>query len=155
MAEISINQTADYFLRKSHEVGECLTNLKLQKLVYYAQAWYLAIYDKELFDAEFEAWIHGPVNRDLYFRFKKYLWQPITEDIEIPKLSKLIKEYLDEVFDVFGGISAYELERMTHNETPWIEARNGIPHDRKCSTPISQKTMKEFYKNLSTNDSKN
>ena len=69
--KITISDIADYFITKNHEYGDYITNLKLQKLVYYAQAWYLAFLDKPLFDEDFEAWVHGPVNRDLYDR---YFW---------------------------------------------------------------------------------
>ena len=68
---------ADYFVRLANETGDYISNLKLQKLVYYAQAWYLAISDEALFEEDFEAWVHGPVIPELYQEYKSFGWRPI------------------------------------------------------------------------------
>ena len=148
MAETSINLVANYLLIKFRESGDCLTNLKLQKLVYYSQAWYLALYDKPLFDNKFEAWVHGPVNRGLYDRFKDYKWNTITEDIQNPELLEQVKNHLEEIIKAFGDETAYSLERMVHHEEPWMEARGGLSEDALCSNIISEDTMKRYYRNL-------
>ncbi len=151
MARTDIDTVANYFLISAHEAGDCLTNLKLQKLVYYAQAWYLALKDEPLFDGEFEAWIHGPVNTHLYNRFRHYRWNPIDENPE-RRIEADVADYLDEIIDVFGGETAYNLERMTHSEEPWIEARGGIPNNTPSSSIISQETMKSYYRKLADKD---
>ena len=69
---IIYNDVVDYFLGFANETGEWITNLKLQKLVYYAQAWHLAIYSKPLFNTDFEAWVHGNVIHDLYSECKSW-----------------------------------------------------------------------------------
>lgn len=61
---------ADYFIWLANDSGSFISNLKLQKLVYYAQAWYLAIYGQSLFDEDFEAWVHGPIIPSLYQKYK-------------------------------------------------------------------------------------
>lgn len=142
---LDVNTVANYFIRRAHDAGEPISPLKLQKLVYYAQAWYLAIHGKPLMDEEFQAWVHGPVNPRLYSRFRGYGWQPIQEDVAVPKLRKEVVEFLDEVWDVYGGFTAVALERMTHNERPWKAARAGLPPDAASNAEISQESMREYY----------
>ena len=97
MAPTDIDTVAKCFLVSAHEVGDYLTNLKLQKLVYYAQAWYLALTDEPLFDGEFEAWVHGPVNYHLYKKYQHHEWRPIDDNPNKPKLAHEIKEFLDSI----------------------------------------------------------
>jgi uncharacterized phage-associated protein len=137
---------ATFFIHLANVTGSYISNLKLQKLVYYAQAWYLAIYDTPLFEEEFEAWVHGPVIPVLYREYKDFGWKPIQQDVEEPKLPENIQDFLDEVAEVYFGCDAYELERMTHQETPWIQARGFLPMDTPCNQIISQESMREYYK---------
>ncbi|MBE9098073.1 SocA family protein [filamentous cyanobacterium LEGE 07170] len=137
-------EVADYFIWLANETGSFISNLKLQKLVYYAQAWYLAIYEKPLFNEDFEAWIHGPVIPDLYSKYKNFGWRPIQEDVE-PDLPDDIESFLEEVADEYFACDAYELEKMTHLEDPWIEARKGLPMDKPSSNVIRKPWMKEYY----------
>lgn len=123
--------------------GEGLSNLKLQKLVYYAQGFHLAIFDKPLFDERVEAWTHGPVIPELYQQCKVYGKNPIpfTEEktASLQVFNSDERELLDEVFEVFGQYSAWKLREMTHEETPWLnhEARAGV---------ISQDEIREYFK---------
>ncbi|UAN25196.1 SocA family protein [Serratia ureilytica] len=145
MARASINQVADYLLCFAQEHGDVMTPLKLQKMVFYADAWFLAINNEELVSETFQAWVHGPVSRELYIRFADYKWRPITEDIQCPEIDADVKDHLDEIYNVFGGFSAYELEQLTHQEQPWIEARAGLPESEPCQNPISKETTRKFY----------
>lgn len=146
---IKPEEVADFFLAFANEKGELLTNLKLQKLVYYAQAWHLALKGEALFDADFEAWVHGPVVPDLYFKFKKYGFTPIKSSSTMEKVSKSFDEdtmaFLQEVAKIYVRYGAYDLELMTHKEEPWIKARNGKPLTAKCTDVISKSSMKDFY----------
>ena len=137
---------ADYLLVKARERGEPLSNLKLQKLLYYAQAWYLALHDRPLFAEDFEAWVHGPVLPSQYHRFKAAAWMPIDEPVDEPGLPSAVKKFLDEILDVFGVETAIALEQMTHRERPWLEARGNLPPDASSSAKISKLTMKRFYR---------
>lgn len=140
---------ADFLLCESRERGDNLTNLKLQKLLYYAQAWHLALRNQPLFSEDFQAWIHGPVLPSQYQRFKKFEWRPILEEkITIPQLSNELNRHLKEVVEVFGSETATALELMTHNEFPWKEARQGIAPDQQSTAIISKESMKKFYKSL-------
>jgi uncharacterized phage-associated protein len=137
---------SDFFIAFSHEHGDPLSNLKLQKLLYYAQAWHLAIFDQPLFGEQIEAWIHGPVVVPEYHRFKGWAWQPIAENPEAPKMDETVEQHLNEVMDVYGGMTAYQLEQLTHTEAPWIDARKGVPADEPSNAVISHEQMMNFYR---------
>lgn len=146
MAPATCNQVAEYLLASFRDAGELLTHLKLQKLVYYGQAWYLANYNEPLVDECFQAWVHGPVCPSLYQRFKVYGSGLITEEVERPDLPKRVSDHLDEVMEAYGGFGAWELERMVHREDPWLEARAGLPLDANSNNVISTETMKRYYR---------
>ena len=149
MDKLTADTVADFFIRFSHVHGDYITNLKLQKLVYYAQAWHLALHNEPLIDNDFQAWIHGPVCPSLYGRFKKYRWNPITEQPEdISSISKKTEAFLIEIYEVYGQYTGYQLEQMTHSEDPWINARRGIQIDEASSEIISQESMLNFYSKL-------
>lgn len=139
---------SDYPLYECRERGELLTNLKLQKLLYYAQAWHLALKGQELFPEDFQAWVHGPVLLSQYHRFKDFKWRPIDTAVSRPELDPDLYAFLDEIIDIFAAETAVALEIMTHRERPWIEARGELPIHEPCSNYISKQTMAEFYKSL-------
>lgn len=146
---ISPHDTADFLLVECRERGDILTNLKLQKLLYYAQAWHLTLKNKPLFAEDFQAWVHGPVLPSQYQRFKKNEWRPILDEITLPKLKdSAVANHLVEIVNVFGVETASALELMTHNEQPWKKAREGIPSDAPSIAIITQESMAAFYKTL-------
>jgi uncharacterized phage-associated protein len=146
-ATYSVDQVADTLIQLARERGIEMTNLKLQKLLYYAQAWCLVFTDGPLFDAEFEAWVHGPVVPRVFRRFRGYRWNPITEPVN-PVSDAQLTGYLGEVLNKYGSMSATQLERLTHLEDPWKEARNGCAPDASSTAVISQDSMKRFYRKL-------
>ncbi len=139
------NQVADEIIRFCNEHGDLISNLKLQKLLYYTQAWHLAIYDKPLFQDDLEAWVHGPVVNQTYHKFKCFAWGPITSTPRLPKIPKRAQSHLEEVMAVYGRFSGYDLERMVHQEEPWKLARGGIPHDEPSRSIISHESMRSYY----------
>lgn len=141
---LSCFEIADYFIWLANETGSFISNLKLQKLVYYAQAWHLAIHNIPLFPEDFQAWVHGPVIPELYQKYKNFGWQPILKNVN-PQLSENIKEFLDEVAQEYFACDAYELEQMTHVEAPWNLARGNLPPDAPSNAIIKKEWMKEYY----------
>jgi len=141
MAKNNIYEVAEKFLS-----FESMTHKKLQKLCYYAQAWHLALLNKPLFDDEIQAWIHGPVSPGLYHRYKEFGWRPIPEvnenDNNIPEESE---ELINEVMRVYGDLDGDELEMLTHEEEPWLEARGELDDLTPSHKEIEYKTMKEYY----------
>ncbi len=146
-------QISDYVIFRCKAEGDTdLSNLKLQKLLYYIQAWHLAFFKKKAFDGEFQAWIHGPVNRDIYDLYKDsmYLYSEmslddIDDDKNIETLDNDLKMHVDAILDGYAKFSAIQLEVMTHSEEPWLEARKGYSPNERCERPISEKTMENFY----------
>lgn len=132
---------AEYILRLAYaeDEPELVSHLKLQKLVYYAQGFHLAIYNQPLFSEQIEAWPHGPVCPELYHVYKRYDADPIEPDLDYePNLSPEEEELIAEVYQVYGQYSAWRLREMTHEEPPWRKT----PQEEI----ISHKAMAEFFK---------
>jgi uncharacterized phage-associated protein len=151
--QLSIHDACDYIIVKLDEAGEHLSHLKLQKLLYFVQAWHLAINKAPLFNGKFQAWVHGPVNRQIYDRFKdvKSLYSGVTvADIRpgfnIDALDRACKLHIDGVLDVYAPFSGSELEDLTHQEEPWIEARKGYSAAQRCEAELNEETMASFYR---------
>lgn len=138
-----IGEVAKYFLAK-----EPMTHKKLQKLCYYAQAWYLANFGEPLMSSVFEAWVHGPVSPELYSNYRDWGWLSIHQDSSIqPQITdKRIERYLDLVYKSYGAYSGDQLETFTHQEEPWKRARKGYPPLEHCRVVISEDDMRECYK---------
>lgn len=146
-----IDLIVDYFIWKSNGENKPITNKKLQKLLYYAQAWNVTIRNKPLFEDKIEAWVHGPAVRSIYFAFKQFGFSPIQKEIKISRIEKIEekdKTILDEVWKVYGKYDARYLELLTHNEIPWQEARQGAGVCESCSNEINLETMKKYYSSL-------
>lgn len=151
MAACTANGVADYLLWFANEHGDLLTQLKLQKLMFYADAWHMALNDGvELIAEPFEAWVHGPVHRATYNRFSAHRWNPIPYTAPKPGLASAIEAFLEDVYGVFGGFSGYELEQLTHQEAPWKAARGSLPPDASCTAPIDKTLTRNFYTEMST-----
>ncbi|MEH2081354.1 MAG: type II toxin-antitoxin system antitoxin SocA domain-containing protein [Nostoc sp.] len=146
MAHTTAAAIADYFIWLANETGSYLSNLKLQKLVYYAQAWHLGIYGQSLFDEDFEAWIHGPVIPGLYQEYKSFGWKPILKNAEPQHFSQEIRDFLEELTEAYFGCDAFELEQMTHHEDPWIKARGNLSLDTSSNAILSKESMRDYYK---------
>jgi uncharacterized phage-associated protein len=147
----SVNAVADYILAKvDANDGDSITHLKLQKLVYYCQAWYLAYYDELLFDNRIEAWAHGPAVWDLWQRFKNRGWQSIdpTKLVTDPfaELDERQRDMIDEVWAAYGNLSGSDLRALTHSEDPWIAAYGDRAPGRPCDTEITRDSMRDFYR---------
>ena len=129
-----------YFLSKNPD----LTDIQIQKLVYYAYSWYM-IKNKglKLFEEKPQAWIHGPVFRSLFDSMKNYEKFSDTKEIEI--IEKETKDFLDVIYNIYGKYSGNELEKMTHSELPWIKARNGLKPYEFSQNTISDNDIMICY----------
>ena len=144
------DQIADSILWSTHASGSFISNLKLQKLLYYVQAWHLAVFESPLFPERFQAWVHGPVVPDVYRRFNGYKWRNIDAEVERPELGAGTIAFVEEVLDEYGPMDARHLEYLTHREDPWIEARGGLAVDEPCTAVLSEETMRSFYRSRLT-----
>lgn len=142
---ISPKLVARWFVNHAdRDAGEAVTHLKLQKLVYYAEAWFLANFDRPLTTRNFEAWAHGPVVRDLYAKYRDHSWDALPPEAGAQP-TKEIQEFLAAVYDEYGQFSAKHLERMTHQEDPWKNARGGLPPEAASKTVIPKLEIRNFY----------
>jgi uncharacterized phage-associated protein len=125
-----------------------ISNLKLQKLLYYVQGWSLALYDRLAFHEEIQAWVHGPVVPAAFYEYKHYRWNPIdvpTEAVEIPEDESA---HIAEVLSVYGIFTATKLERISHEESPWKDARAGLEPTATSRAIITPASMKEYFSQL-------
>ena len=140
---------AKYILRKSRQSGETqVTTWKLQKLVYYAQAWSLVWDDEPIFQNRIEAWANGPVVPDLYQQHKGRFkisalptgdWRALTEEQ---------RDTVGVVFNHYGHRSAQYLSQLTHKERPWMDARKGMRPGNRGQREITLESMAEYYGGL-------
>ncbi|MET3854429.1 type II toxin-antitoxin system antitoxin SocA domain-containing protein [Rhizobium sp. OAE497] len=148
----AIFDVSDYIVVKLREGGVFLNVLKLHKLMYYVQAWHLAFGRGRLFDGRFQAWVHGPVSRELYDRYRDTKSMYSTVDITDvsplftpTRLNDAERAHIDAVLEVYAVFTGDQLEEMTHRETPWLAARVNVPASARSETPISEETMRSFY----------
>lgn len=142
----TVFDVAKYILDKAGSMSA----MKLQKLVFYSQAMSLVWDDLPLFDDDFEAWDKGPVCRALFNAHRGMFLLKDSNFLEnehpdISRLSQDQKETIDAVLRGLGDYSPYELSSMTHNEEPWIKARNGCSMGVRCDNVISKESMQEYY----------
>jgi len=131
---------ANYFIDKAYEEEDLISNMKLQKLLYYAQGYHLAIHNSPLFEDDIEKWPHGPVVRNIYHEFKSFGSNAIApiKDFDMSMYPDEVVELLEEIYSVYGQFSASALRNITHQETPWVKTPDG--------DVISKKVMKAYFK---------
>jgi uncharacterized phage-associated protein len=130
----SAEDVARYFLALQDDAaGRDISNLKLQKLCYYAQGFSLAINGRPMFPEPIEAWQHGPVVPSLWRIYNQHRGAPIRRpaDLDLRRYARNTRSLLDDVYKVFGQFSAWKLREMTHNEPPWQNTPQGavISHE--------------------------
>lgn len=147
---------AQWFLNKSS-----MSNKKLQKICYYAYSWYIVFFNdiecvneknkndiNVLCPERFQAWIHGPVLPQLYYKYKKYGWQQIPKSSALPNLTVQMEDLLQQVWEAYGKLSADDLEELSHQEAPWQKARHGIQNGKACSNEILPYDILMYYSSL-------
>lgn len=124
-----------------------MSTWKLQKLVYYAQAWHLVWDDEALFDDRIEAWANGPVIPTLYQRHRgKFRVSTVGGDESALKRNEV--ETIDVVLGHYGQKSPDYLSQLTHLEAPWHDARRGIPDGVRSDAEITHEALAGYYSAL-------
>lgn len=142
---------ARYFLLLAAQDEEALvTQMQLHKLLYYAQGWSLATRGRILFEGKIEAWMHGPVVKDVHKVFANFRNEPISPDAaaDSDALSGDDRAFITAIWTEYGRYSAAHLRRMTHQESPWKNARVGVPDDVPSSRDVSLDDMREYFNRL-------
>jgi uncharacterized phage-associated protein len=132
-------------LEECKKRGIAVSNLKLQKLLYYCEAWSLALHGESFFTDPIEAWVHGPVVGDVFHLYKDSRWSPIGEAKTAAAQDEEALNHIREVINAYGALSASDLERLTHSEDPWIAARQGLDPDVPSRHQIGRDAMQAFY----------
>ncbi|MBF0097354.1 MAG: DUF4065 domain-containing protein [Magnetococcales bacterium] len=141
----TVFDVAEYILEKKGP----MTAMKLQKLVYYSQAWHATWEEKPLFDSRIEAWANGPVVPDLYSRHRgAFLVGTGNFRGNSDALTQNEKESIDRVIEYYGDKNPQWLSDLTHLEDPWILARKGLDEREAGSREITLDTMLEYYSGL-------
>ena len=144
-----VNDIVVFFLSRGN-----MTPKKLQKLLYYAYAWTLALLNEcaedicfRLFNEKIEAWVHGPVVPSVYMEYKRYGWNDIPMILENNDdiFSSDVLDVLNQVWEVYGDLSGNELEAISHKEEPWISARKGIPPYATSTEYLSDEVIFRYF----------
>ncbi|MEK6748472.1 MAG: type II toxin-antitoxin system antitoxin SocA domain-containing protein [Pseudomonadota bacterium] len=151
---------ANYFFDVAKEHRQSISPMKMQKLVYFAHGWYLAIKNEPLIDEQVEAWQFGPVIPSLYQEFKSYGKSEITAyateftglslatlSLETPRIpdTQDLKDFLNKIWEVYGGLTAIQLSNLTHQcDTPWRKTwgENGVPK----GTDINSDEIRAYFR---------
>lgn len=144
MKPVSAHDVAAYILKKQGG----MTAMKLQKLLYYSQAWSLVWDECPLFTEAVEAWANGPVVREIYDAHRGQFQVANWTRGDSKRLSEEQRDTVDAVLGYYADKPAHVLSELTHQEDPWKQARAGIPDgDRGCHE-ISHASMAEYYDSL-------
>lgn len=150
LVKIDSYSLADFILKNYGP----MSHLKLQKLLFYCDAYHLAYFNEELISDKFEAWVHGPVSRKIYDRLKdrSKLYSDLSFDtsnsdpqVEFNKLTSDQQDLISQILGELSTWSGLELESATHREKPWISARQGCAEASKCTNLISKDLTLLYY----------
>lgn len=142
--QLDITDVANWFLNK-----ETMPHKKLQKLCYYAVAWSYALFSEPFCRRdEFQAWVHGPVNPVLYKKYRHMGWDSIRPEGASPDISVVDDDFLETVWNTYGEFSGHQLESLTHDEDPWLNARGDLPLTASSTNVISPSDMAEYYNRI-------
>lgn len=141
-----INLVSSYILNECEDI----TPLALQKLLYYVQGFYYSFMDNFIFDEDCEAWVHGPVFRDIYFKYKDYKFDPIRivktkSNFKLPVFEKTI---IDSIIKNFSCYSGKVLEEFTHAEIPWLITRGDLALSEASDRKIQKEFIADYFKDV-------
>src|SRR5262245_25223102 len=140
---LTVYDVAAYILQKQGP----MTTMKLQKLVYYAQAWSLVWDDAPLFNERIEAWANGPVVPELFHKHKKqYLVEKCDGNPNV--LTRAQKKTVDAVLKTYGDQTSQWLSELSHLEEPWRKARRGLAPGERGDNEITLASMHSYYSRI-------
>jgi uncharacterized phage-associated protein len=127
-----------------------MSTWKLQKLVYYSQAWHLVWDEEPLFGEPIEAWANGPVVRALYSFHRGQFTVSKWPQGKIRNLTEPERDTIDAVLSFYGTKSGHWLSELTHEEDPWRDARKGLAPNERGNKRIKRGAMADYYGQLRT-----
>jgi uncharacterized phage-associated protein len=147
---------ANFFIQKGIEEGQPISNLKLQKLIYFAHAWYLTLTDQPLIDSTIEAWKFGPVINSVYHQVKRFGINGISAPISFPNddsvlISSNDLKFLNSIWSLYKGFTPLKLAEFTHEAgSPWsdIVKENGGINSLRRGVDIPDQVISRYFKAL-------
>lgn len=134
-----------HILKRVNESQSAVDPLKLQKLLYYIQAWSLVLREHPIFSEPLEAWVHGPVVPSVYRHYKGHSYQVIYIPADPHSIGSEEAQVIDLVCETYGKKTGTFLENLTHSEDPWLQARSGLKSHQRSNRQISLKAMTRYY----------
>jgi uncharacterized phage-associated protein len=144
----SAHDVAKYILERQGSIS----TWKLQKLVYYTQAWHLVWAEKPLFQDRIEAWSNGPVVPTLYSQHRGQFSVSKWRKGDTERLTVRETKTIDRVLEAYGSLSGQQLVSLTHNEDPWLRARVGLSDMELSKNQITTESMSSFYLAVDASD---
>jgi uncharacterized phage-associated protein len=141
---VNVHDVAAYILKKQGK----MSTMKLQKLLYYCQAWSLVWDEQPMFRAKIEAWANGPVVRTVYNCYKGSFAVSTPKLGDSSTLNPKQRETVDAVLEAYGTKTAQWLIQLTHREKPWLDARIGLAPGEAGYQEITLESMAEYYSGL-------
>jgi len=149
-----IHDVADYLIVKLAEAGSLPSVHRLNKLFYYAQGWNLAVHGRAMFDAKFQAWVHGPTNRTVFDRLTgrdRCLYsivdiEQVRTGFRFDGLLEEDRRMLDEILEAYGMYSGTDLQEMSRSEPAWREARRGLEPASPSTNELDEGVMAAFFR---------
>ena len=141
---------ANEFINLGLDAGRPLTHLQIQKLVYFAHAWMLALHKRPLVKELFEAWRYGPVSPSIYHNLSRFRAAPIDLRDPIPlhpddhrEFDRDERNIIDQVFELYSELNGIALSQWTHAPgTPWEQA------EKKHHLYISNDYIQRYYSDI-------
>lgn len=167
MKETPLQSLVDYVIAYCNVFGFIITPLKLQKILYYIQAWHIVKHDKhQLFNELPQAWVNGPVYRSVYntYKVRFYRSTPLMMDRVTTEGESVLEELKNKlnisepqidsiniILKHYSSMDEGKLVLLTHNDSPWNEAREGLGEFERCEKYITLESMYSFYSNNKKN----
>lgn len=153
--KISPISVTKYILYRCGFDGDVITNLKMQKLLYFVYVWHLIKLGESCFEEKFQAWPNGPVLASVYQELKQFGALPIDIDFsgikkeeDLQSLTKELgaaKNLIDEVYEKYATLTPFQLVSLTHQETAWNNARQGLKFDEASKNELNDKDILSQY----------
>ena len=170
-AQHSVHAIANYFVARAlQEKDKEFTPMKLQKLLYYAHGWYLALADEPLFDARVEVWRYGPVIQEIYSQYRKHGGDTITSTQTELRVSEsgeleqfepmvtndpLIVDFLNQIWEIYSPFTGIQLSNKTHRPgTPWSKIVEAFPQAPSTRERIPNEELKQYFLEVQSGERK-
>lgn len=143
-----IEDVALYILQLLLRDEEEVSAMKLQKICFYAQSWYIAKYNHPLFKHDFQAWKYGPVSPALYEYHAKKATVSLNNTIipgNVQNIAESDKEFIKAVVSIYGRFTGLQLSELSHSQDPWKNARRGIPEGSPSNNEITIESIRDYF----------